>query len=327
MGMRDGEVEDRKFMDMHQVNKILTGSNVERVLERWNTSWFEIFHLANLSDELLDEFEHEGVCREDLTEATSTLLSLSMLKQLALALADCDTDSPAIAALQLRSEPDLLDVAQELMQSQFEIVRNLGVCLIMRQTQTPFRQNSIELIKNLVSLETSPSVLASICYALKHLQDETRGEVLKNFVRNESVEVREAVAFSFSGLNNDLSVKSLAILANDDDEEVRDWAVCALTSIEYDLNAESSNSLSTRLNDSSDEIRCNAMYALARRKDNRCRDTIIQFLTSKAHVEVALKAACNLADPILYPILRELESDKDIRGYPYLQDAMQTCKP
>lgn len=69
------------------------------------------------------------------------------------------------------------------------------------------------------------------------------------------------------------------------------------------------------------------MYALARRKDSRCRETIIKFLTSKAHVEMALKAACFLADPKLYPILSELESDEDIRGYPDLQDAIQTCKP
>lgn len=321
------ESENRKIMDMHHVNKILTAPKVEKVLASWDTTWFEIFYFGNLSSELLDAFEKEGVCREDLTEATSTLLSLSMLKQLALALSDCDSDSPATAALQIRSEPDLIDLAQGLMRSQFEMVRNLGVCLIMRQTQTPFRQNSIELVKSLVGSETSPSVLASICYALKHLHDATRGEVLKNFVRSESVEVREAVAFSFSGLNSELAVKSLAIPADDENEEVRDWAVCALTSIEYDLDAESSNSLAMRLNDSNEEIRCLAMYALARRKDSRCRDTIVQFLTSKVHVEVALKAACFLADPILYSILSELESDEDIRGYPDLQDAIQICKP
>ena|SRR5438270_8722120 len=94
-----------------------------------------------------------------------------------------------------------------------------------------------------------------------------------------------------------------------EDEDVRNWATFGLGSQADIDTAEIRAALLERVTDSHNETRGEALVGLARRKDPRALEPIIQELRSEHIGILALEAAETLGDPRLLPALLRLEHD------------------
>jgi HEAT repeat protein len=87
------------------------------------------------------------------------------------------------------------------------------------------------------------------------------------------------------------SVENLLLLADDADEEVRDWATFGLGTLGARDSPEIRQALFRRLSDGHDDVRQEAMAGLAKRGDQRVLPFLIQTLESPPVSDCIIEAA------------------------------------
>jgi HEAT repeat protein len=122
-----------------------------------------------------------------------------------------------------------------------------------------------------------------------------------------------------------LAVHTLIELSRDQDELVRDWATFGLGSqIETDT-APIREALFARLSDADEIVRGEALVGLARRRDERAIEPLIQELQRYPAEKIgdfAIEAAEEMADARLLPILTRL---KQSSGSEKFDEAIRCC--
>jgi HEAT repeat protein len=107
--------------------------------------------------------------------------------------------------------------------------------------------------------------------------------------------------------NNGAAIKALIELSRDKDSDVRDWATFGIgTMIDTDTH-EIREALLARVTDPDDDTRGEALVGLARRKDERVLEPLINELTGESVGLLAIEAAEELGNPRLGPALLSLK--------------------
>jgi HEAT repeat protein len=146
-----------------------------------------------------------------------------------------DTAWEAIHALRRIGTREVFEQAKELCRSSRPLNRARGVDVIAQLGKTvdhahnSFPEESYSFIASFVQHETDPRPLASAVAALGHLENPLAIPLITNFSSHPDTEVRFDVAFALGCFPNDpISVRTLLVLMQDGDEDVRDWATFGL---------------------------------------------------------------------------------------------------
>jgi hypothetical protein len=179
--------------------------------------------------------------------------------------------------------------------------------------------------------ETDADVCSSIAQAFHVTYDKIAIPALVRLSRHDDDDVRFHVALALTSCdvehpNNPYVIGTLMALMIDSCVEVRDNATFGVAQL---LDADSSdirNALAERLADSDFATRREAMIGLARRRDARAFDPILEALREGDTDRLVLESVCHLADERFLPYLLALDSDDEItRGE--IVEARRACDP
>jgi HEAT repeat protein len=159
----------------------------------------------------------------------------------------------------------------------------------------------------LISLlrDTDSRVIASTLYALGHLKRGESAELII-FAEHPSLDVRCALAYTLGGRADDLACNALVILSGEQDLDTRNWATFGLGTLCERDSTVIRQALVTRLSDSDDEVRGEAMVGLARRQDVRAVEAILTELGRQDVLNLAIEAAEEMPRLEFLPRLEEL---------------------
>jgi HEAT repeat protein len=180
-------------------------------------------------------------------------------------------------------------------------------------------------------IETDPNtdVLRAVCFALGHLHDERAIESLLTLKSHPHEHVRYGVVMGLQGFEEERAINALIELSRDSDAHVRDWATFGLGQ-QIDTDTEViREALFARIDDPDEQTRGEAMSGLAKRKDERVFQIVLDQLEKMAYWVLPLEAAESLADPRLLPALyhfkEQWQGEKDWR-YSTLEEAIAACE-
>ncbi len=224
-----------------------------------------------------DSYDYATEYRND-PRSTDELLGLALTKE-----ADRDDDAywKPIAALQHRL-PQILERVQELSGSSEEKSRDTAATILGQGwVGTKFTSDRCaEILLQMLAKEPSPSVLASIIFALGHLHDSRAVEPLVILRTHPDAHVRYAVVSSLCGHDDSQAIGAMIACSSDPDRDVRNWATFGLgAQIETDTPA-IREALIARLDEEDDEIRGEAIVGLARRGDFQVLAPLLKELNS-----------------------------------------------
>jgi HEAT repeats len=189
---------------------------------------------------------------------------------------DYEDEAPWDAVRELRrlGTREVFDVAAEWCTSDEPLKRARGVDVLAQlgktaahQTNT-FPEESYSIVSNLLKHESNVRPLNSAISALGHLDNPAAVPLIAPFYSHENAEIRFSVAFALGCFPNDpLSVTTLLTLVKDSDEDVRDWATFGLGVLGDQDSSEIRDALVRALGDSNEDVREEALVALAKRND------------------------------------------------------------
>jgi HEAT repeat protein len=259
--------------------------------------------------------------------------STEELIRVALTEEDEDAAWKPVVVLHFRGTQEVLAQAQVLCVSSDGKERALGAN-ILGQLGVPdrvFPEDCFRTLARMLANESDPEVLEAIIVAYGHLHDVRAVELLAPFRNHADADVRLSVVHGVSRHEDDVAIKTLIELSRDEDENVRDWATFGLGSMIDTDTPEIREALLARVADSNDDARGEALVGLARRKDTRVLDPLIDELTSENVGMLALEAAEDLGDPRLGPALMLLKEawgdDEEDRHIGRLHHALLSCLP
>lgn len=248
------------------------------------------------------------------------------LVSLALAEADEDKAWEAVTILHYRASREVLDLAGRLCESECPQERSLGAN-VLGQLGVPkrsFPDESLAVLLELIERDDNADVLNAACVALGHLHDPRAIGPLAGLRNHVSAGVRHGVVVGLAGYEDALAVRTLIALSDDADDLVRDWATFGLGSqIETDT-PEIRDALFRRLKDPDHTTRGEALVGLARRKDSRVVEPLIEALLAGFEGSLILEAAAEIGDPRLLPFLVDLRTRRN-RPDEALEEAIRKC--
>jgi HEAT repeat protein len=268
--------------------------------------------------------------RETRNRLSADPRSTAELIRLALDASDEDAAWKFISVLEARSDREALDAALELTRSSENPRRKLGAH-ILGQLGTPgkgFPDLAFDGLAALLKTEKNDEVLASIAFALGHLDDARCLELLLSLKNHPSAGVRFGVVNGISGQSHPAAIQTLIELSRDSDRETRDWATFGLgTFIDAD-SPEIRDALADRLDDDCEETVNEAMVGLARRRDPRALEPLIEALSVDEPEPIHIEAAMAMGNPKLLPALQAIKRrlvDHFSSEAEYLDKAIASC--
>jgi HEAT repeat protein len=282
---------------------------------------------------------------EELDLAT---LSVPALVELA---RDADEDDDRnwifVRELQRRGDAETFAAAERLIRSDDPDERILGADVLGQigymharvEPYTGIRRQAVSRLRELLLADEHTEVIQAAVSGLGNLGGRAALHDVVTFAMHPDAELRGTVASAFPGLTGwgedlaeldaedaRLAIGTLIALSDDEDGDVRNWALFALAR-QYEIDTPQLRELFLRhLDDPHDDAREEAMVGLARRRDGRAFGAVRAALDPEAATRVAIEAAAHLGDDRLVGRLEELAetgwSDDDT-----LQAAIRTCDP
>lgn len=145
--------------------------------------------------------------------------------------------------------------------------------------------------------EDQARVIAAIGAACGELAHAPASDLLVSFARHPDAAVRLSVAVALQWTVTPDSVTALIMLTADENEDVRNWATFAFSSREPDEPEfvdieEVREALARRLEDPYEEVRAEAVLALAKRRDERAirliREELVRGVAWSQYIEAAI---------------------------------------
>ena len=306
------------------------------------TVWRTIIQESD--SKVFEHFEANGYPRYKVYGYVKTLRNFTPDKLQKLSVVHESLYYPMREILRKSKSRETFEKAVQLSKSPDCEERDLSIILLSGSPGMAFAKEAQEELVRIVKTEKDPLVISSAIYGLKGLStwceelscNDDSYKHLVPLLEHQSPKVRQAIASTITGLDNEWVFESLLVLSKDIDEEVRNWATFSLVlSLEEEENVEDHSidraklerlgrTFSELLNDQFEEVRLEAIKGLAYLKDQRVIQSIRDEL-SKAEVRpIILEAAKTIADPTLYPILRKVTPDQtwDIEA---LEEAIERC--
>jgi HEAT repeat protein len=215
-----------------------------------------------------------------------------------------------VVVLHARGTREVFFAAEQLCRSSDSRKRRLGADILgqLGTPARPFRRESLKILHNLLCTESAPKVLNSMLTAIGHCQEKNNQQGLGRIAKlraHRSENVRFGVVMALLGRTNRISLNTLISLTTDTSDDVRDWATFGLgTMVEVDT-PKLRNALARRLNDSDGDTRCEAIAGLAKRKDPRARDALLQELKRDNTTSLVFEAAAEFGDITLLPYIQQ----------------------
>ncbi len=240
--------------------------------------------------------------------------STDELFRVALSEPDVDLRWRAIQALHWRGGRDVFERAAALCRGERPIERMTGAD-VLAQLGLPdhdFPDEAIAILAALIEHERDASVVASALSAFGHLggpPDLTAVAPLKD---HPDPSVRHSLAYALGFREEPLAIDTLIALTRDEEANVRDWATFGLGQGDADANP-IRDALAERLDDEDDDVRAEAIAGLARRRDERALEPLVDALRAGETGPQIFEACEAMADPRLVPellYLRILSMDK-----------------
>jgi HEAT repeat protein len=193
------------------------------------------------------------------------------------------------------------------------------------------RREQAGFLLKMLKQEKNPDVLYCIGVALGHLGDRRSVPALVGFANHRNPDVRFGVVFGLLGSEDPTAIQTLISLSSDKDKEVRSWATFGLGDMIEKDTSEIRETLFRRVADRSLDVRNEAILGLAKRKDTRVVELVLQDLRASNPRVYTLNAAEEFASPIFHPALkkhwRQHQGKNHSYWYSKLQDAMKACAP
>lgn len=257
---------------------------------------------------------------------------------------DPDTGSPhptwmAVFEMRRRGTRTVFDAMTQLCRSGDPRSRQVGALVLGQlgisasQTVPPFWQEQVLELMTLLNRETvgqnDPEVLKDACVSLGHLNDVRAVPPILKLKRHRDARVRYGVAFGLTGHDDPRAVEGLIELAGDFDDRVREWATFGLARVIHTNTPELRTALFANLKDASEQIRSEAIFGLAQRRDGRVLPPLTVALESSSPHELALQAAAILGDHNLCELLLRAAQNADNWTSPQqeaLVEALRACQ-
>ena len=222
--------------------------------------------------------------RRDDPRSTDELIALALTER------DEDAAWDPVVVLHFRATPEVLSKALALCRSSVTKERELGADILgqLGVPERAFSEECFNSLKVMLAKETEPDVLQSIAVAYSHLFDPRAVELLAPLRNHASEDVRLAVVHGLSRHRDDLAIRSLIELSTDKDEDVRNWATFGLGSMIETDTSEIREALFARLADANEEARGEALVGLARRKDGRVFDPLVEEFGLSEHRAISV---------------------------------------
>lgn len=188
-----------------------------------------------------------------------------------------------ISELRKRPNQYVFDRAVELIKTNNDKEIIIGIDVLAQLGFNPrFKQNeTIEICFSLLEKEQTPKVTESILFAISHNNEILKKDqilALTNLKTHSYCIVRYGLVQALSGLEQKDAIEALIELSADKNQDIRDWAVFSLGTLIETNNDSITKVLWERTNDSNESVRFEAIAGLAKRKDKRIKDTLIQEL-------------------------------------------------
>ena len=212
-----------------------------------------------------------------------------------------DDDEPwaSVHELQRRNSEAVFHRAAEYCRSEVPLQRARSLQVLAQlgggkpDVERAYVEPSVTIaLEHLV--DPSGMVVAAAAWTLSHLQGNRAVAALIRIRDNPDPEVRHAVACGMTSSTDTLAVETLILLMEDSGEDVRDWATFGLGSLREEDSSEIRGAFRKRLNDSFEDARQEAIWGLARRKDQQGLTLLLSRLYSGESVAGDEMAACEL---------------------------------
>jgi HEAT repeat protein len=213
---------------------------------------------------------------------------------------DYDDDVPWAAVRELRTNGSqaIFEKAAAWCQSPDPRYRERGADILcqLRAPMTPGQKSqktfadpiyvaeSFSILSQMIAKESDERALSSELYGLGHLGYEGSSSILAPYATHASSEVRCAAAHALGSLSDDpKAVGALTQLADDPDDEIRDWSLFALGSQSNADSHEIREVFVRHLEDTFPDAREEAIAGLAKRKDPRAALPLLRLMQSGSY--------------------------------------------
>src|SRR5262249_52352448 len=132
-----------------------------------------------------------------------------------------------IRLLRKRGTREIFDAATRLLASPCAVERELGANIHEQlgwEQDKPFAAESVQLLMQLLEMETDLNVIYATVFAFYHLYRPECIPTLIRFATHPDPDIRYAVACALSRPDDECVIDTLIALTNDEDDRVRDWA-------------------------------------------------------------------------------------------------------
>ena len=184
-----------------------------------------------------------------------------------------------INQLRERGDDEVFQLTKELVYSKDSVYREISASILSQfgyKTKL-YRGESIYLLGRLLH-DSSEGVVSTAIYGFGHRRCTRYTDKLVSFVSSQSIAIREALAFSLGGYENQKSIDALILLMQDENHNVRNWSTFSLAQITESNTPKICDALYKNFFDENLEVRGEALLGLALRKDKRAKDAIIEDL-------------------------------------------------
>ena len=188
-----------------------------------------------------------------------------------------------ISELRKRPCAEVYNKAANLLNSNIDNEKIIGIDVLAQLgSKKRFNQKkSLNQYFKLLKHDQSSSVLNSILIAISHNNkklSKKRIAQLLEYKNHENSEVRFGLVNSLSGINDESAIQVLIELSSDKHPSIRDWATFSIgTQIEVN-STNISKALWNRIDDNDKNTRLEAIFGLAKRKDQRIKSILIEEL-------------------------------------------------
>ena len=217
-----------------------------------------------------------------------------------------DDDVPypdAMTILHFKGNADTLDAAKKLCTSTLPLRRSVGVT-ILAQLGVPTRtypDECIEILTLVLEKENDPNVIADTLIALGHHAEKRPVAVMTRFGDHPDARVRYALAFGLLGIEEKRAVSAMLKLMTDSDPATRDFATFGI-GMQIDADTPKIREiLFHNLYDEDEDVRFEALAGLARRRDIRILNKLVDDLAGLGDMHCDISTLCDaLADMKAY---------------------------
>lgn len=248
----------------------------------------------------------------------------------ALTAADDDTMWDLIDVLRYRGGENEFRLASRLTESAKPEERCLGASILalLGWSEPTYVAESVDILMPMLG-DGDSSVVCSVVYALGHRKDERAIIPLSKLVDRPEADIRQGVARSLGGFDDDTAINILIQLTSDTDDDVRDWATFGLGSLTEIDTPEIREALVARTKEENREIRGEALVGLAIRNDQRTIDLVREELKLDFAGGWVLEAAELVGDSSLVPLISLLRenwgTENEKRFGNELNQALEVC--